>query len=126
MTRELFVVGSDGRVVFNDLNGIEQVRVFEKGVKAAPEEPLTYGEHRLQIRDGDIVSPKLEISEPLKNQCRHFVDCITSGATPMTSGRDGELVVRVLQAVDRSLTLHGTPVEVVKDACCDQALVRSA
>jgi predicted dehydrogenase len=113
-TRELVVVGSDRRVVFNDLNGIEQVRVFEKGVKAA-EEPLTYGEHRLQIRDGDIVSPKLEVAEPLKNQCRHFVECVTSGATPMTSGRDGERVVRVLEAVDRSLKLNGSPVEVMRN-----------
>src|SRR5947207_10356834 len=125
-TRELVVVGSDRRVVFNDLNGIEQVRVFEKGVKAAPEEPLTYGEHRLQIRDGDIVSPKLEISEPLKNQCRHFVDCVVSGATPNTSGRDGERVVRVLEAVDRSLRLHGPPVEAAHDACCEHQLMQSA
>jgi len=124
-TRELVVVGSDRRVVFNDLNGIEQVRVFEKGVKAAPEEPLTYGEHRLQIRDGDIVSPKLEISEPLKNQCRHFVECVVSGKTPLTSGRDGERVVRVLEAVDRSLRLHGAPVELTQDESPEE-LVRSA
>ena len=125
-TRELVVVGSDRRVVFNDLNGIEQVRVFEKGVKAAPAEPLTYGEHCLQIRDGDIVSPKLEISEPLKNQCRHFVDCITSGVRPITSGRDGERVVRVLQAIDRSLSLHGAPVEVAKDPCREDEWMQSA
>ena len=116
-TRELVVVGSDRRVVFNDLNGIEQVRVFEKGIKAAFAEPLTYGEHQLQIRDGDIVSPKLEVAEPLKNQCRHFVECVTSGATPMTSGRDGERVVRVLEAVDRSLKQNGAPVEVMRDVC---------
>jgi predicted dehydrogenase len=116
-TRELVVVGSDRRVVFNDLNGVEQVRVFEKGVKAASAEPLTYGEHRLQIRDGDIVSPRLEVSEPLKNQCRHFVECVTSGVTPVTSGRDGECVVRVLEAIDRSLSLRGAPVAVVEDAC---------
>jgi predicted dehydrogenase len=119
-TRELVVVGSDRRVVFNDLNGIEQVRVFEKGVKAAEAEPLTYGEHRLQIRDGDIVSPKLEVSEPLKNQCRHFVECVTAGVTPVTSGRDGERVVRVLEAVDRSLSLRGAPVEVMDDVCFEE------
>jgi predicted dehydrogenase len=119
-TRELVVVGSDRRVVFNDLNGIEQVRVFEKGVKAAPAEPLTYGEYCLQIRDGDIVSPKLEVSEPLKNQCRHFVECVTSGATPMTSGRDGARVVRVLEAIDHSLRLNGAPVEVMKDECYEE------
>ncbi len=113
--RELVVVGSDRRVVFNDLNGVEQVRVFEKGVKATPAEPVTYGEYRLQIRDGDIVSPRLEVSEPLKNQCRHFLECITSGAMPITSARDGEQVVKVLEAVDRSLMLKGAPVEVKED-----------
>jgi predicted dehydrogenase len=111
-TRELVVVGSDLRVVFNDLNGNEQVRVYEKGVKATPAEPLTYGEYRLQIRDGDIVSPRLEVSEPLKNQCRHFLECVTSKVTPMTGGHDGERVVTVLEAVDRSLRLKGTPVDV--------------
>jgi predicted dehydrogenase len=114
--RELVVVGSDRRVVFNDLNGIEQVRVFEKGVKATPVEPQTYGEYRLQIRDGDIVSPRLEASEPLKNQCRHFLECVATGAMPATSGRDGERVVRVLEAIDRSLTLKGAPVEVAGGA----------
>ena len=119
-TRELVVVGSDRRVVFNDLNGIEQMRVFEKGVKAEAAEPLTYGEHRLQIRDGDIVSPRLEASEPLKNQCRHFLECVTSGVTPVTSGRDGARVVRVLEAVDRSLSLRGAPVEVIDDTCYEE------
>jgi predicted dehydrogenase len=114
--RELVVVGSERRIVFNDLNGVEQVRVFEKGVKATPAEPVTYGEYRLQIRDGDIVSPRLEVSEPLKNQCRHFLDCVTSGTAPMTSARDGTHVVRVLEAIDRSLMLKGAPVAVLEDA----------
>jgi predicted dehydrogenase len=113
-TRELVVVGSDRRVVFNDLSGIEQVRVFEKGIKATPAEPLSYGEYRLQIRDGDIVSPKLEVSEPLKNQCRHFLECVSCGTPSITNGRAGEEVVRVLEAVDRSLSLRGVPVEVAR------------
>jgi len=118
--RELVVVGSDRRIVFDDLNGIEQVRVFEKGVKATPAEPLTYGDYRLQIRDGDIVSPRLEVSEPLKNQCRHFLECVTSGAAPITSARDGEQVVKVLEAIDRSLQLQGAPVRVMEDAGHEQ------
>lgn len=111
-TREVVVVGSDRRIVFNDLNGLEQVRVFEKGVKPIMPEPVSYGEYQLQIRDGDILSPRIEVSEPLKNQCRHFVDCVVNGATPLTDGRAGEAVVRVLEAVDASLKLKGAPVEV--------------
>jgi predicted dehydrogenase len=113
--REVVVVGSERRIVFDDLNGVEQVRVFEKGVRPVETEPLTYGEYHFHIRDGDILSPRIEVGEPLKNQCRHFLECITRGVTPVTSGRDGQEVVRVLEAVDRSMALKGAPVEVVHD-----------
>ena len=120
--REVVVVGSERRIVFNDLNGSEQVRVFEKGVKAAVPEPASYGEH-FQIRDGDILSPRIEVSEPLKNQCRHFLECITKNVVPLTGGREGQDVVRVLEAADHSLSLHGAPVEVVHQECHERRKV---
>jgi predicted dehydrogenase len=110
--REVVVVGSERRIVFNDLNTFEKVRVFEKGVSPTPAEASSYGEYHLLMRDGDIVSPKVEASEPLKNQARHFIDCIAQGGCPLTSGRDGLAVVRVMEAVDRSLECRGAPVEV--------------
>lgn len=124
--REIVVVCSDKRIVFDDLNGLEQVRVFEKGIRPVPGEPLGYGEYRLQIRDGDIISPKIEVSEPLKNQCRHFLDCIASGQQPLTSGWSGIEVLRVLNAVDRSVALEGGRVEVENNASCHRIQVASA
>jgi predicted dehydrogenase len=110
--REVVVVRSDQRIVFNDLNGLEQVRVFEKGVCTLDQEPLNYGELRFQIRDGDIVSPRIEASEPLKNQCRHFLECVRLGRRPISSGEAGRDVVRVLEAVNRSIECRGIQVEV--------------
>ena len=110
--REVVIVRSDRRIVFNDLNGLEQVRVFEKGVSAVESEPLNYGEFRFQIRDGDIISPRVEPSEPLKNQCRHFLECIRLGKRPLTGGVEGREVVRVLQAVNRSMERKGLQVEI--------------
>jgi predicted dehydrogenase len=110
--REVVVVKSDKRIIFNDLNGIEQVRVFEKGVSPVEQEPLNYGEFRFEIRDGDIISPRIEPVEPLKNQCRHFLECVRSGKRPISSGVEGREVVRVLEAVNRSIESRGTQVEV--------------
>ena len=110
--REVVVVKSDKRIVFNDLNGIEQVRVFEKGVSPVEQEPLNYGEFRFEIRDGDIISPRIEPVEPLKHQCRHFLECVRTGKRPISSGREGRDVVRVLEAVNRSIELKGLQVEV--------------
>lgn len=110
--REVVVVKSDRRIVFNDLNGIEQVRVFEKGVSPVEQEPLNYGEFRFEIREGDIISPRIEPVEPLKHQCRHFLDCVRTGKRPISSGVEGRDVVRVLEAVNRSIECKGLQVEV--------------
>ena len=74
--REVVAVGSRRRVVFNDLNDVERVRVFERGVSVGEAVADSYGEFKLLVRDGDIISPKVEPSEPLKNQCADFVDAI--------------------------------------------------
>lgn len=110
--REVVVVGSDKRIVFNDLDAIERVRVFEKGVTTAEDEAPSYGEYHLLIRDGDIISPRVEVSEPLKNQCSHFLECVTQNRAPLTGGRDGLAVVRVMTAIDRSVEQNGAPVAV--------------
>lgn len=111
--REVVVVKSDKRILFNDLNGTEQVRVFEKGVSPVVEqEPLNYGEFRFEIRDGDIISPRIEPVEPLKQQCRHFLECVRTGKRPISGGVEGRDVVRVLEAVNRSIESRGLQVEV--------------
>lgn len=110
--REVVVVGSKRRVVFDDLKNIERVRVFEKGVAPAEMEADSFGEFRLLVREGDIISPWIEASEPLRNLSVHFLDCVAGGQQPMTDGENGLEVVRVMSAIDKSLSLNGAPVEV--------------
>ena len=110
--RELVVVGSDKRIAFNDLSPLEQVRIFEKSVSPVAEEVSSYGEYRLLLRDGNIISPRIEVSEPLKNQCSHFLECIRRGSRPLSGGREGRQVVQVMEAIDRSLKRQGGPVKV--------------
>lgn len=108
--REIVVVGNNMRIVFDDLNNPEPVRVFEKGVTPELPEPLGFGEYHFSVRDGDIISPKIEVTEPLKNQCSHFLDCIISGKRPLTSGLEGLAVVKAMTAIDRSLAQRGAPI----------------
>ncbi len=110
--REVVVVGSRKRIVFDDLNNVERIRIFEKGVSLLPMDADSFGEFRLQVRDGDIISPKVETSEPLKNQCQHFLDCIEEAKRPFSNGQNGLEVVRVMVAIDQSLQKNGIPVEV--------------
>jgi predicted dehydrogenase len=111
--REIVVVGSRRRVLFNDTHAREQLRIFEKGVEAIREGPAVgFGEFRLQMRDGYILSPPLPAEEPLKRLCQHFLGCILDGDAPLTDGRAGSDVVRVMEAIDASLARRGVPVVV--------------
>jgi predicted dehydrogenase len=115
--REVAVVGSDKRVVFNDLDPLERVRVFDKGVKPLPaDEPTTFGEFQFLLRDGDITSPTVRAVEPLKHVCGHFLHSIRRGETPVSDGRQGVDVVRVMEAIDRSVALNGAPVHLAVSA----------
>ena len=110
--REMVVVGSEKRIVFDDLGMPEQVRVYEKGLAPAPPEAADFQDYHFQIRDGAIISPRVDVSEPLKNQSTHFIDCVTHGKRPLTSGIEGRDVVAVLEAIDRSMARSGAPVDV--------------
>jgi predicted dehydrogenase len=112
-TREVVAVCRDQRIVFNDLDPLERVRVFNKGVRAEPiEEPLNFGEYAFQLRDGDIVSPAVPPTEPLKNQSGHFLHCIRRGEIAFTDAFQGLAVVRVLEAVDASVAEGGAPISI--------------
>jgi predicted dehydrogenase len=110
--REVVLVGSKKRIVFNDLNTTESIRIFEKGISPSETDVDSFGEFRLLIRDGDIISPRVEASEPLKNQCAHFLECAVTGAKPLSDGENGLEVVRTLVAIDESVRRNGAPVEV--------------
>jgi len=110
--RQCVVVGSDRRISFNDLEPVERVRVFDRGVSPElMEDATTFGEH-LQVREGDITSPAMAATEPLKHLCGHFLHCIRRGERPITPGVSGRDVVAVMQAVQASVARHGAPVRV--------------
>lgn len=109
--RELSIVGSKERIVFNDLDNLEKVKIFEKGIEV--ERDITnFGEFQLLLRDGNIISPKVEAYEPLRKECEHFLECVDKGSRPLTDGKNGWEVVRVLEALQESLAQKGAPIEI--------------
>ena len=109
--RELVAIGSKMRIVFDDLDNLEKIRIFKKGISAyRPTE--SFGEFQYLLRDGDIVSPKIELHEPLTNLAEHFLHCISNGGEFVSGGNTGLEVVKVLEAIEASLRNGGAPVEV--------------
>jgi predicted dehydrogenase len=101
--RRTTIVGSRKMVVYDDTSN-EPVRIFDSGVTRPPE---TFGEFRLSYRTGDVVSPHVEPSEPLSLELADFCRAIRTGAEPRSHAKLGLDVVRMIEAVDRSLDLKG-------------------
>lgn len=108
--RELTVVGSKKMVVFNDVANVEKIRIFDRGV----DYPISYQSYgdSLTLRIGDIYSPKVEMKEPLREECKHFIECVEKGEKPLSDGYEGLRVVRILEAAQESLKLHGKAVQI--------------
>ena len=108
--RRTSVVGRQRMVVYDDLEPVEKVKVYDRGIDR---QPASFGEFQLTYRSGDILSPRIDTTEPLALECAHFVDCIRTGREPDTSPRSAVDVVRVIQAAERSVRERGQPQRVL-------------
>ncbi|MHB0976691.1 MAG: Gfo/Idh/MocA family protein [Candidatus Aquicultorales bacterium] len=112
--RRVTVIGDKKMAVFDDLQGLEKIRVLDRGIDnlSTEREFEDFGSFQLAYRYGDIWVPNIQLSEPLRNQCTHFIECIQSGCVPRTDGENGLKVVRVLEAAQRSLQEDGRFVDI--------------
>jgi predicted dehydrogenase len=106
--RKMTIVGSKKMAVFDDMEAAEKIKIYDKGADLSPDY-ASYNE-AITLRQGDIFIPRVEMTEPLKRECRHFIECVANGTAPKTSGEDGLRVVRVLEAAQYSLREGGRPV----------------
>jgi predicted dehydrogenase len=96
--RRFTVVGSRRMATFDDMALERKLTIYDKGFDP---DYRNYGEYI--TRSGDVTSPQISNEEPLRIECRHFVECIRSGAEPLSGAESGVRVVRVLEALQRSL-----------------------
>ncbi|MBN1794160.1 MAG: Gfo/Idh/MocA family oxidoreductase [Candidatus Omnitrophica bacterium] len=109
--RKLTIVGSQKMAVFDDMQPAEKIRVYDKGANI-PKEYDSYGD-AITLRFGDIVIPRVNMTEPLKIECQHFLDCIQQSLDPISDGTNGLHVVRILEAAQISLEKNGVPVDLM-------------
>lgn len=108
--RRMTFVGSRRMILYDDNEPLEKIRIYDKRVELPPHYD-TFAEFHYAYHYGDMYSPYLNQVEPLKTLCQHFIDCIKTGETPMTSGIEGLQVVQILEAANHSLTIGGGRVE---------------
>ncbi len=109
--RKVSVVGTKQMLVYDDLDPLSKIQIYDKGVDNPPHYD-TFGEFLCSYKYGDIHMPRLKEAEPLSVMCKHFLECIETGATPRSDGESGLRMVRLLAASDASLAAGGTEIQV--------------
>jgi predicted dehydrogenase len=100
--RRFTVVGSKRMATFDDMDTERKLTVYDKGFD---QDFSSYGE--CVTRSGDIWSPRVSNEEPLRIECKHFVERVRDGEPPRSGPVSGLRVVRVLEALQRSLETSG-------------------
>lgn len=107
--RDMTIVGSKRMIVYDDIAPLEKIKVYDVRVERPPHYN-TFAEFQYAYHYGDTYSPYIKHDEPLRTEVQHFVDCVTQGLVPLTSGSSGMDVVRILEASSKSIQNLGAPV----------------
>jgi predicted dehydrogenase len=105
--RRMTIVGREKMIIYDDIADEGKIKIYDKGVVYRKGKEDIYGEFQYKVHSGDIYIPKIEMTEPLRNECAHFIECVRTGARPRTDGENGLRVVRVLEAAQVSLDRGG-------------------
>jgi predicted dehydrogenase len=108
--RRMILGGDKKMLVFDDMENFEKIKVYDSGVEMKSTESIY--EALAQYRTGDMYSPKVNQTEALALGVQEFTAAIKEKREPLTSGRDGLNVVKILEASDESIKNKGKLVEI--------------
>ena len=110
--RQTLIGGNSKMILYDDNQPSEKIKIYDKGVDLNYSESWEELYHlKVQYRVGDMHAPKLDDKEALELETEHFADCVINGNQPLTDGKAGLEVVKILIAAEESLHNRGTPVE---------------
>jgi len=98
--RKLTIVGSRKMVVFDDLNTLEPLRIYDKGVEQS-KSTSSWGESMMSYRHGSITIPQTTLGEPLAIELNHFIDCVTNNTKSRTNGSHGARIINLIEKANK-------------------------
>jgi predicted dehydrogenase len=114
--RLLKIIGSKARVEFDDLNLMEPVRFYQKGIGFDDQVSPDFGGFKYLLRDGDIISPKIDLYEPLARMTEAFVSLVMDNVETVADAAFALDVTTVLAAAHESMHEDGVPIMVTSSS----------
>lgn len=98
--QKLVVIGDEKMAVFNDVAKERKLVLYDQHVRVTELEDIPFKKAEIPVEIGQ--------SEPLKDECKEFLDCIATRRNPLTDGYSGLEVLRVLEACQQSIQSEGS------------------
>lgn len=105
--RYTMIGGSKKSLVYNDLDPVEKVKVYDSGITVREDDLEGRRGLLIDYRVGDVWSPRIGQGEPLREVASHFLECVATGERPLSDGEAGLRIVRILDAAQRSIKAQG-------------------
>ncbi len=103
--QKLVVVGDQKMAVFDD------TQPWEKKLLLFPHQIGWSGNSPI-VNKMEAEHVPLKASEPLQKECEHFLQCINEGSQPVSDGKEGLGVLKVLHACQNSLDMQGASIHI--------------
>jgi predicted dehydrogenase len=111
--RRTLIGGARQMIVYDELEPSEKIKVYDKGITLADSQGAL--ESMIGYRTGDMWAPQVSLTEGLRFEAQHFLECVVHGRQPLTDGHCGLRIISILEAAARSLGQRGHPVELEVD-----------
>ena len=89
-------------IIYDDMEPSEKVKVYDRGVEVVHDRNQIY-DILIQYRTGDMLAPRIDLTEALKKVAREFYDAVHENRPARTDGQAGLRVVRILEAANKSI-----------------------
>lgn len=111
--RQIIIGGERKMLVFDDMESNEKIKVYDKGISVEQGDRQAVYQSLVHYRVGDMWAPRLDPTEALLKECRHFTQCIRENKQPVSDGLLALEVVRLLEAASESIRRRGELIRVV-------------
>lgn len=107
--RSIAIVGDKKMAIFDDVSQDARLVIYDRGISVNSADP-NFANLQIILRDGDIVIPRVENKEPLKECFKHFLECIKENKKPLSDIDDGLEVVEILEKISLSMKKNNVPI----------------
>jgi predicted dehydrogenase len=108
--RKTLISGSKKMIIYDDVEPSEKIKIYDRGIDVIEDRDQIY-KMLVQYRTGDMLAPKIDLTEALVNVSGEFIAAISEDRPALTDGIAGLRVIKILEAANKSMQNKGEVIE---------------